>query len=115
MTHHISAPGPGSSLGLGALLAPPTAAQYLVADKEGRADRGPVIPGSRLNVDLLEGRPLPDLAVRGAVQCNPSSQAEWHAFGPHLAALRRWRSFLAAPRGDSLVKIVQHVEERFFQ
>ena len=74
-----------------------------MVDERGRANGSAVITRGRLDEDLPERRLLADLAIRRAVQRDPSGQAE-----RDLAA--------AAPRGaEAPVEVSQHMKERLFQ
>src|SRR4029077_14799299 len=55
---------------------PPRHAEKLVAYEMGRAERKARVSGSRLNVNLLEGRAVEDLAVRQAVECDAPGEAQ---------------------------------------
>src|SRR5712692_8611820 len=79
-------------------------AEHLMADEIRGANGGAVIARGRLDEQLLERSPLPDLAIGRAVQRHAAGQAE------------REVASTAARRGaETPVEVVEHVEKRLFQ
>ena len=60
--------------------------ELLVPHPKGGAEGGPVVSGSRLDVDLLERRVRPDFPVRDAVHAAPAGKAEFAHPGPPVEA-----------------------------